>query len=145
MSDLMLMGVLRAPTPEPDNVLGIAQLADRARQAADEIERLEGALELVGEDKKVQRLEGAAEMLWAVLANVSGGDWTRQTEEWQVYAARWRDNYFEALDKEPNIHRGQYHHPDCGYWRWDWRYSWDATDCNCEDVAGPTDPDKEQT
>jgi len=40
MSGLMLLGVLRAPTPEPDNILGIAQLADRARQAADEIERL---------------------------------------------------------------------------------------------------------
>ena len=45
MSDLMLLGVLRAPTPEPDNILGIAQLADRARQAADEIERLSAELE----------------------------------------------------------------------------------------------------
>ena len=41
MSDLMLLGVLRAPAPEPDNVLGIAQLVDRARQAANRIEELE--------------------------------------------------------------------------------------------------------
>jgi hypothetical protein len=39
----------------------------------------------------------AAEMLWIVLANVSGGDWTKQTPEWQEAAARWRDNYFAAL------------------------------------------------
>ena len=39
----------------------------------------------------------AAEMLWVVLANVSGGDWTKQTPEWQEAAARWRDNYFDAL------------------------------------------------
>ena len=44
MGDLMLLGVLRAPTPEPDDVLGISQLADRARQAADRIEELEAAL-----------------------------------------------------------------------------------------------------
>lgn len=39
----------------------------------------------------------AAEMLWVVLANVSGGDWTLQTLEWQEAAARWRDNYFAAV------------------------------------------------
>lgn len=43
----------------------------------------------------------AAEMLWVVLANVSGGDWTKQTPEWQEAAARWRDNYFAALRGVP--------------------------------------------
>jgi hypothetical protein len=38
----------------------------------------------------------AAEMLWVVLANVSGGDWTKQSADWQEAAARWRDNYFAA-------------------------------------------------
>lgn len=42
-------------------------------------------------------LVDAAEMLWVVLANVSGGDWIQQTPEWQDAAARWRDNYFAAL------------------------------------------------
>jgi hypothetical protein len=40
----------------------------------------------------------AAEMLWVVLANVSGGDWTKQTPEWQEAAARWRDYYFAAVE-----------------------------------------------
>ena len=41
-----------------------------------------------------------------------------------------------------------YHHPDCNYWRWDWRYSWDDSDCNCDKVAGPEEapaPDDEPT
>ena len=46
-----------------------------------------------------QDMADAAEMLWVVLANVSGGDWTKQTPDWQEYAARWRDNYFEALKR----------------------------------------------
>lgn len=41
-------------------------------------------------------MSAAAEMLWVVLANVSGGDWTQQTPEWQDAAVSWRDNYFEA-------------------------------------------------
>jgi hypothetical protein len=45
----------------------------------------------------------AAEMLWVVLANVSGGDWTKQTPEWQEAAARWRDNYFAALKAAPHM------------------------------------------
>jgi hypothetical protein len=46
----------------------------------------------------------AAEMLWVVLANVSGGDWTKQSAEWQEAAARWRDNYFAALRATPAGH-----------------------------------------
>lgn len=42
----------------------------------------------------------AAEMLWVVLANVSGGDWTKQSDDWQEAAARWRDNYFAAMKRE---------------------------------------------
>jgi len=44
------------------------------------------------------------------------------------------------LSYKHNIHCGRYHHPDCNYWKWDWRNSWDATDCNCDEVAGPVEP-----
>lgn len=44
-----------------------------------------------------EKMADAAEMLWVVLASVSGGDWTKQTAEWQKAAARWRDNYFAAV------------------------------------------------
>lgn len=45
----------------------------------------------------VTKLNDAAEMLLVVLANVSGGDWTAKPEKWPLAAARWRDNYFEAI------------------------------------------------
>ncbi len=54
------------------------------------------------------KMSDAAEMLWVVLANVSGGDWTKQTQEWQDAAARWRDYYFAALkDASPSREPGE--------------------------------------
>jgi hypothetical protein len=53
----------------------------------------------MGETPKLQ-MQDAAEMLWVVLANVSGGDWSKQTPEWQEAAARWRDHYFAVLKME---------------------------------------------
>lgn len=52
-------------------------------------------------DKQVGRMKDEAEFLWIVLANVSGGDWTKQTNEWQVAAAKARDS-FHALCSEMN-------------------------------------------
>jgi len=49
--------------------------------------------------KAIIELADAAEMLWVVLANVSEGDWTKQTKEWQVAAKKWRDNYFKTIKK----------------------------------------------
>lgn len=49
---------------------------------------------LLSERKK---LADAAEMLWVVLANVNGGDWSKQSEEWKEAAKKWRDNYFKVL------------------------------------------------
>ena len=97
MSDLMLMGVLRAPTPEPDNVLGIAQLADRARQAADEIEILieykkvsdsEAALA----EAEIERLEDA---LSTAIAAKDRAEQQARKEHLRVYA--------EGLAKVANI------------------------------------------
>jgi len=52
-------------------------------------------------------MRDAGEMLWVVLANVSGGDWTLQTPEWQEAAARWRDAYFAAVRLAPKaVQRG---------------------------------------
>lgn len=45
-------------------------------------------------------------MLWVVLANVSGGNWTEQTPEWQEAAARWRDYYFSAVFGRPSCANG---------------------------------------
>lgn len=51
-------------------------------------------------EARYQKLAEAAEMLWIVVANASGGDWSKQTEEWQKAAARSWDNYFAVLNLE---------------------------------------------
>lgn len=61
-----------------------------------------GDVEVINEVERIvaertKDIKDAAEMLWVVLANVSGGDWSKQSEDWQNYAARWRDNYFKAI------------------------------------------------
>jgi len=56
--------------------------------------------ELEEQHKVNARLKDAGEMLWVVLANVSGGDWTKQNKEWQEAASKWRDNYFQQLSNQ---------------------------------------------
>ena len=50
--------------------------------------------------RKAKEIADAAEMLWVVLASVSGGDWSKQSKEWQEAAARWRDNYLKTVGKK---------------------------------------------
>lgn len=76
----------------------------RAERAEDENKRLHRDITIMGDvlrnaEADNAALKDAAEMLWVVLANVSEGDWTKQTTEWQVAAARWRNNYFTAIAK----------------------------------------------
>ena len=33
------------------------------------------------------------EMAWSIMANVSGGDWDKQSQDWQEAAGKWRDDY----------------------------------------------------
>ncbi len=37
-----------------------------------------------------------AELAWGVIANASGGNWDRQSQEWQEAAIRWRERWREA-------------------------------------------------
>lgn len=38
---------------------------------------------------------------WTIICNVSEGDWTKQTQEWQDAAARCRDQYHALLASNP--------------------------------------------
>ena len=55
------------------------------------------------ESEALRRMANAAEMLWAVLANVSGGNWQLQSKEWRRAAARWRNEYFRASNYRKNL------------------------------------------
>ena len=39
----------------------------------------------------------AMEAAWGIIANVSGGDWSKQSKEWQDAAARWRDEFLSEI------------------------------------------------
>lgn len=45
-----------------------------------------------------------AETAWGIIANAGGGDWTKETKEWQEAAARWRDEYFATLAALASAH-----------------------------------------
>ena len=45
---------------------------------------------------KVKTLVDAAEALWGVVANVSAGNWDKQSMEWKEAAANAREDYHEA-------------------------------------------------
>ncbi len=34
---------------------------------------------------------------WGIIANVGGGNWDRETPEWQTAAGKWRDRYHDTL------------------------------------------------
>jgi hypothetical protein len=51
-------------------------------------------------NKRIKRLEDCIETAWGIIANVSGGDWTRQKPQWQEAVVRWRDNDFHPIMKE---------------------------------------------
>lgn len=44
------------------------------------------------------RLKDCAEYGWTIIANASGGNWDRETKDWQEAAARFRAQYYACLD-----------------------------------------------
>lgn len=57
---------------------------------------------------KTQDTDNAGDLLqtaWGVIANVSRGDWSTQSDEWRHAALRFRDRYHLWLDEEVARHR----------------------------------------
>lgn len=49
---------------------------------------------------EVTRLMDALELAWGIIANASGGNWERESPEWQEAAHRWRDQHWHpALNR----------------------------------------------
>ena len=53
-----------------------------------------------GLKQRIKRMDDCIETAWGIIANVSGGDWTRQKPHWQEAVVRWRDNDFHPIMKE---------------------------------------------
>lgn len=48
------------------------------------------------------RLIDRLEYAWTIIANAGGGDWTKETEDWQHAAAKWRDECWHTTLDESN-------------------------------------------
>ena len=53
---------------------------------------------------KEQDVIAHLEYAWTIIANASGGDWTKESEEWQEAAAKWRDGYHAILTQKRSEH-----------------------------------------
>jgi hypothetical protein len=41
------------------------------------------------------------ELAWGIIANAGGGNWERESKEWQDAAVKWRDAYHGSLPQQP--------------------------------------------
>lgn len=48
--------------------------------------------------EEARRLHSLVDDAYSLLANVSGGDWRKQSEAWRTYAIAWRNRYFEGQE-----------------------------------------------
>lgn len=61
---------------------------------------------MIVQKERDDALKACAEMLdvmefgWTIIANASGGNWTKETKEWQDSAARFREQYHHALSSD---------------------------------------------
>jgi hypothetical protein len=74
-------------------------------QIADERDKAQQENKLL--KQRIRRLGDCIETAWGIIANVSGGDWTRQKPEWQEAVFRWRDNKFDPIMKELSERRAK--------------------------------------
>lgn len=90
-------------TPRTDALLAAWDLTPEPKaliKHAYELER-----ELNAAKERIKKMEGVIEMAWALIANVSGGDWTRQHLEWRKAVARWRSGDFHQIMSEISARR----------------------------------------
>jgi hypothetical protein len=77
----------------------LREALERAALEIDEHKQevIEASASAVCRGNELKKMDDAAEMLWIVVANASGGNWSEQSPDWQEAAARWRDNYYATL------------------------------------------------
>jgi hypothetical protein len=84
----------------------VAKARAELDEARGQLASLERTLRSMGHEVEVLRAEAvcgklaldAAEQLYGVMANVDGGNWSRQTGDWLLAATRAREAYHQALN-----------------------------------------------
>ncbi len=77
------------------------QVRDEVKRLTEERDRVRAQVAMLREAlEEITRLMDGMEAAWGVIANASGGDWSRETEVWQDVARRWRDEHWHpSLDR----------------------------------------------
>lgn len=80
----------------------LKRIADNLEESNHPLIAIKGT---IGSTESHPNIEAAAEMLWGVVANVSGGNWEEQSKEWQEAAAKWRDYYMSISTPDDKLQR----------------------------------------
>lgn len=48
---------------------------------------------------ELKEVKNHLELAWVIIANAGGGDWERESPEWEEAAAKWRDKYYEIISE----------------------------------------------
>jgi len=65
--------------------------------------------------------------------NLANGDPQSDEDKIELFEALKAER--ECVKELEALIRGTNHHPDCKFWKWNWEYSWDVTDCTCSKVG----------
>jgi hypothetical protein len=87
------------------------------------------------------------ELAWGIIANAGGGDWEKESKEWQDAAVRWRDTYFGSLTKvsktssqQPNVNRQPNAPMSEQPQKWEWKREWGDIICDGKLIAAGLEP-----
>lgn len=94
----ILLGVYCVLPSRTDDVIEVdGWYRDRHRSALQVVREVAAALTKPTKDGS--NLLDAVEMAWVIIANVSGGDLTMQSQDWQGAVRRWADEWLPVLGK----------------------------------------------
>jgi ABC-type transporter Mla subunit MlaD len=86
-----------------------AAIAEATKELADELKSTttQLATERHNAAAAQKSLVDALEWAWTIIANAGGGDWTKESQDWQDAAAKWRDEaWHPTLDKLAKVKGG---------------------------------------
>ncbi len=79
-----------------DDKIILAELACRVSAMLDKAESPH--FQSLATEKGAPNWKDCAEYGWTIIANASGGNWDKETKDWQEAAARFRTQYYACLD-----------------------------------------------
>ena len=87
----MISEIHRLSTKEIEQDANVKRLLDLSKRQAKV---------LLSQESEAIKNDEDLEMAWVILANVSGGDWSEQSDDWQAAVTRWRDDVIPMISRK---------------------------------------------